>query len=143
MRAVATAKRKPSARKFAPFSIALCIHGNFAAMTGCVSSDDRNEYTSDQLWNGKGSKGLEGTYRVSESGRTCFAGSPRRPVRSLTSYLYIVCARPTHMFRNPSCLRPRMKAEQRSGGVGASGCPGRVAHSLFRLVLYLGGDWFS
>ena len=53
-------------------------------------------------------------YLASESGRTCwFAGSPSRLVRSLTSVLYMLCARPTHNDLNFSCLEKMYKGEAR------------------------------
>jgi hypothetical protein len=62
MSAAATLNKKPSARKFAPFSMAL-------------KQADQSEEFLDQ----------GGAHLVSERGRKCFAGSPKRPVRSLTS----------------------------------------------------------
>ena len=45
---------------------------------------------------------------ASESGRTCWlAGSPRRFVRSLTSVLYMFCARFTHIDLKVWCLSGR------------------------------------
>ena len=48
------------------------------------------------------------TYLASESGRTCwFAGSPSKLVRSLTSVLYMLWARFTHIDLNVGCLPGR------------------------------------
>jgi len=87
MRAVATAKRKPSARALAPFSIAL--------FRGLVRSSDSG-------------MGSNSTHLASLKGLICLAGSPRMLVRSLTSERYMNWASSTHSPRNVSCLEGKV-----------------------------------
>ena len=81
----ATPNKKPSASAFAPFSIAL------------------REVT--RGWTGELVQDGMMAYLASESGRRCCcAGSPSRLVRSLTSVLYMLCARFTHADLKVWCL---------------------------------------
>lgn len=90
--------------------------------------------------NGTDIQDVERTHRVSDNGRTCFAGSPSRLVRSFTSHLYIVCASPTHILRKRSCLEKR--CTRMSAGV-ATRNRGMGTNSLLCLILNLRGDRFG